>query len=365
MKHSPIYAALVIAFTSLLIASHAVADEKQAALPDADMVLTRIAFGSCARQNTPQPIWHTIVDAKPQLFLFIGDNIYGDSEDMNVLRSKYAQLAAKPGYKKLLEFCPVQATWDDHDFGVNDGGVEYPKKKESQKVFLEFYKEPKNSPRWNREGVYMANTYGIEGKRVQIILLDTRYFRSSLKRVAKRPKGRGPYVDDNDPAKTMLGEAQWKWLEKTLREPAELRIIASSVQVVPHAHGWEYWQNFPLERKRLFKLIGDTKANGVIFISGDRHHAEISKLPTDNAENGAGYPMIDVTSSSLNTPGGKGNFGERNDHRLGDNFGQVNFATFDIDWSKSDPEVQTHIRDIKGNPVRSLTTKLSELKAKK
>lgn len=331
---------------------------------DDDAVLTRIAFGSCARQNTPQPIWHTIAAAKPQLFLFIGDNIYGDTEDMDRLRFKYAQLAAKPGYKKMLETVPLLATWDDHDFGVNDGGVEYPMKKESQKVFLDFYKEPKDSPRWNREGVYLAKTFGPKGKRVQVILLDTRYFRSALKKVAKRPKGRGPYVDDNDTSKTMLGEAQWKWLEKTLREPAEIRIVASSVQVVPQSHGWEYWQNFPHERKRLFKLIGDTKANGVIMISGDRHHAEISKLPTDNAENGAGYPMIDVTSSSLNTPGGRGNFGERNDHRLGDNFGQVNFATFDIDWKKDDPVVHTQIRDINGKPVLSLTTKLSELKKK-
>ncbi len=345
--------ALVLGVWSLVLSSAAQADEQT--------VLTRIAFGSCARQNIPQPIWHTIADAKPQLFLFIGDNIYGDTEDMDRMRAKYAQLGAKPGYQKLLKHCKLLATWDDHDYGVNDGGAEYPKKKESQQVFLEFYKEPKDSPRWKREGVYLAQTFGPKGKRVQVILLDTRYFRSKLKRAPKRPKGRGPYIDDDDTNKTMLGEAQWKWLGEQLRKPAELRIIASSIQVVPQHHGWEYWQNFPHERRRLFKLIGDTKANGVVFISGDRHHAEISRLPADDKENGAGYPLIDVTSSSLNQAGG-GNFRERNDHRLGDNFGQLNFATIDIDWTKSNPAVQFDIRDIKGKAVRSLGVRLSELR---
>ncbi len=149
--------------------------------------LSRIALGSCARQNQPQPIWDAIVAAKPELFLFLGDNIYGDSKDMNVLRGKYDELAAKPGFQKLLATCPILATWDDHDYGADDVGVEYPMKVESQKLFLDFFNEPTNSPRRKRESVYDAKVFGPVGRRVQIILLDTRYFRGPLK-----PKPRVP-----------------------------------------------------------------------------------------------------------------------------------------------------------------------------
>ncbi len=142
---------------------------------------TRIALGSCARQNQPQPIWDTIVGAQPGLFLFLGDNIYGDSKDMNVLRERYALLAAKPGLQKLRDTCPILATWDDHDYGADHAGVEYPMQVESQKVFLDFFKEPTDSPRRQREGVYDAKLFGPVGQRVQIIVLDTRYFRGPLK----------------------------------------------------------------------------------------------------------------------------------------------------------------------------------------
>ena len=114
--------------------------------------LERITFGSCAKQDKPQPIWDAVVALRPERFLFIGDNIYGDSADMNVLRTKYALLGAQPGFQKLRQTCPVLATWDDHDFGVNDGGSWYPKKVESQRIMLDFFGVPADSPRRAREG---------------------------------------------------------------------------------------------------------------------------------------------------------------------------------------------------------------------
>ena len=101
---------------------------------------------------------------------------------MAVLKAKYEKAAAVPGYQKLLKTCPVLATWDDHDYGKNDAGVEYPQKDQSQQLFLDFYGIPKDSPRRTQKGVYDSVTYGPEGKRVQIIVLDLRYFRSPLKR---------------------------------------------------------------------------------------------------------------------------------------------------------------------------------------
>ena len=166
----------------------AIVPAAKAAVPPAALPLSRIAFGSCATQARPQPIWDAVVATRPELTLLLGDNIYGDTLDMDVMRAKYAKLAAMPGFQLLRKTCPILATWDDHDLGANDAGGDYPKKDESQKVFLDFFGDPADSPRRHRPGVYDAKVFGPEGKRVQVIMLDTRYFRSPLKTESSRSK---------------------------------------------------------------------------------------------------------------------------------------------------------------------------------
>ena len=318
--------------------------------------LRRIAFGSCAHQERPQPIWETIVGTKPELFLFLGDNIYGDTEDMDLMKAKYGKLAAMPGYQKLLKTCPILATWDDHDYGANDAGAGYPKKVESQRLFLDFF-NVKDTARRTREGVYHAETFGPPGQRVQVILLDTRYHRSPLqKKAGKTPQGVGPYEANNDPKTTILGEAQWRWLEDQLRQPAEIRLIGSSIQVVAEDHGWEKWMNFPHERERLFKLIRDTKAAGVLFLSGDRHLGELSLM-----DGGAGYPMYDLTSSGLNQASKIWRRQEENRHRVATmNYGD-HFGFIAIDWDRNDPRISMQIRDEEGEIVLQQKVGLSRL----
>lgn len=337
----------------------------------ADEPLSRIAFGACAKQDKPQPIWDAVVATQPQRFLFLGDNIYGDTEDMKVLWEKWQLLGNQPGYQKLKQACPVLATWDDHDYGANDAGVEYPKKKESQQLFLDFFDVPKDDPRRSREGVYSSHLIGPPGKRVHIILLDARYFRSPLKtgfQPGEPGEGyRGKYAPNTDPGVTVLGETQWKWLEEQLKVPAEVRIIGSGVQVVPDEHGSEIWGNFPTERARLFRLIKQTGATGVVILSGDRHLSEISRLPADHPL-GVGYPLYDVTSTSLNAP--SGNFtpagvrfaNEINSYRVGLTYFDTNFGAINIDWSQPDPVLRLQIRDEKGGVVLQQRLQLSQLR---
>jgi alkaline phosphatase D len=317
--------------------------------------ISRIAFGSCAHQERDQPIWEPILRTKPELFLFIGDNIYADTEDMDVMRAKYKKLGDKPGYKKLLAACPVLATWDDHDYGRDDAGAEYPKKKESQEAFLDFFGIAKDSPRRKQEGVYHSEVFGPAGKRVQIILLDTRYHRTALKKDLKRPKNIGQYVPVEDENATILGAAQWKWLEQQLKVPAEVRLVCSSIQVVAEDHGFEKWMNIPKERAKLYGLIRDTKASGVIFLSGDRHLAELSMME------GAGYPLFDLTSSGLNQGNKRWRALETNKHRvatmnMGDNYGLVK-----IDWEKTDPVISLEIHDDEGDVIIRRKVPLSRL----
>lgn len=273
----------------------------------------------------------------PQVFLLIGDNIYADTEDIDLMRRKYAQLGAVEGFQRLRSRCRLLATWDDHDYGVNDGGAEYPQRDASERAFLDFFNDPPESPRRQRPGVYAAYRFGPPDRVVQIILLDTRYFRGPLRR------GERGYVPNDDPRSTMLGEPQWQWLAEQLRQPAQLRIVASSIQVVPEDHPYEKWMNLPLERERLFRLIRECDARGVVFVSGDRHLAELSVM-----DGGVGYPLYDLTSSGLNCAARGWRPQEINRHRVatmnwGDNFGLVT-----IDWQGDEPLVGLEIRDVDG-----------------
>ena len=315
---------------------------------ETDKIIERIACGSCAHQGRNQIIWDPIVAEKPNLFLFCGDNIYGDTDDMTVMREKYELLGAQPGYQKLLETCPVLAVWDDHDYGLNDAGAEYEQKVESEAEFHRFFKTPDDAPSRTWPGTYESNLYGPEGKRVHIIRLDTRYFRSALKKLPKRGSD-GPYDRVTDKSATMLGDAQWKWLGEQLKVPADLRVIVSSIQVIPEDHRWELWANMPHERDRILELIGEKQAKNVVFVSGDRHMAEISALKTTDSKS-PGFPVYELTSSGMTHAGG-GKKGEKNRHRVSEtNFQSRNYGMIRVDWETRNVNLEVH--DVEGQLVQ-------------
>ncbi len=320
----------------LLLSLHA-----QAQVHD-DRPLTRIAFGSCFDQMLSPDIWTTVVNAKPDVFVMLGDNVYADAtKDLAIKRVAYDQLAAIPAFETLRSSATLLATWDDHDYGVNDAGGEYPDKALSQQILLDFLREKPDAPRRARQGVYEAYTFGPEAQRVQIILLDTRYHRSALTRDS------GVYQPNRDPQATVLGEAQWTWLESQLQQPAQVRVIASSIQVIPEEHRFEKWANFPLQRERLLQLLSQTKSRHVVLISGDRHFAEISRLDLP-ASKGSLY---EVTSSSMNRPGTIA--AEPNRHRVGSLANIANFGLIELTHPRdaADPNITLRILDAKGQPA--------------
>ncbi len=329
-------------------------------------VVSRVAFGSCADQDKPLPIFDAMAAAKPELLVLLGDTIYADLDKSRrvtteVIQEKYDTLAKLPGWQKLKGQCPILATWDDHDYGKNDGGAEWPLKVESQRLFHDFFGTPADSPRRKQEGVYHAATFGPEGKRLQVILLDMRYFRSPLEsgRAANiAPYGmiRKPYVPTEAPGATFLGDAQWKWLEDQLRQPADVRLIGSSIQLLSDEHPFEKWGNIPAERARLFALLRSTGANGVVVLSGDRHLGELSLSTAD-----IGYPLYDLTASGFNQGADQWRACEPNRHRVaampfGDHFGLI-----DINWSAA-LTVSLQLRDTAGEIVLRQTVPVRLLK---
>lgn len=315
--------------------------------------LARVAFGCCADQDKPCPIWQSILDAKPELLVLLGDTIYADLDKSKpvtpeVIKSKYDMLDRVEPFRKLKATVPLIGMYDDHDYGKNDGDATWPLKDEAQRLMLDFYGVPADSPRRARKGCYHAEVYGPPGKRVQVILLDGRYYRTPLKKGEVDPRTRvAAYVPTTDPAATMLGEDQWAWLAEQLRQPAELRLIGSGVQVLPDEHPFEKWANYPRERERLYRLIRDTRANGVVILSGDRHLAELSVTTS-----AVGYPLYDVTSSGFNQATLSWRPPEPNRYRVaavpyGNNFGVVG-----IDWAAAGgPRVSLEIRDEAGETL--------------
>ncbi|MEE2936350.1 MAG: alkaline phosphatase D family protein [Planctomycetota bacterium] len=322
--------------------------------PVESQALTKILFGSCIKQDRPMPILQTIVQQHPDLFIFLGDNIYADTVDMNQMRAKYARLNANLSFKQLIQSIPVMATWDDHDYGANDAGADYSRRAESEQIFLDHWGEPAGTARRTRPGVYDAKIFGPPGKRVQVILLDTRYFRGPLTKGERRVGG--PYVPSAMPDVTMLGDQQWRWLDAQLKQPAELRIIASSIQCVAEAAGQETWSNLPKQRQQLFDRIANNGANGVVILSGDRHWAELSVTRMQTS-----YPIYDLTSSSLNQIHARGTPTENQYRALPKTYHLENYGAILIDWEKANPEIHLQILDQSGTPQIEKILRLSEL----
>ncbi|SEB35379.1 alkaline phosphatase D [Tenacibaculum sp. MAR_2009_124] len=251
-----------------------------------------IAFGSCNDQNKTNPFWENIMEQSPNLWIWGGDTIYADTDNMEKMRLLYEQQKNNIEYSAFTQSIPILGTWDDHDYGVNDGGEEFEKKQESQQLFLDFLNVPANSPRRKREGIYHSKIFKTPDGTIKVILLDTRYFRSPLTKSKEKNKRYQP----NKNGGTILGLQQWKWLNNELNtNVSDFTILVSSIQILSAEHGFEKWANFPTETDKLFSLIKKSKSKNIIFLSGDRHISEFSTLQLNSLK----YPLIDFTSSGL------------------------------------------------------------------
>lgn len=333
-------------------------------LPADDAVITKVLLGSCLdEEKGPSAALMSLADENADLFLMVGDNVYGDRDgraytnnqaDLDELKESFADLAAREDFQKVRASVPMMVAWDDHDFGANDAGKEFPFRGLAERIHEVFWGlEGEDVGQW--PGTYYSRTFGPEGQRTQVIMLDTRFFRSGLTPTDEwGVKGKERYLPaPSGSMQDMLGAAQWTWLENQLQEPADIRLIASSIQVMPTAHGFEAWATMPDERQRLFDLIDKSEATGVIFLSGDRHTAflyeEADILP---------YAANELTASSLNVSF-RNESDEVDARQLGDGFAPENYGTVDIDWAGK--EVVLKIKNNAGETVRKNTIEFAAI----
>lgn len=295
----------------------------------------KIAFGSCARQTSKEQLWSEIVQQNPNLWMWIGDNVYADTHNMDSLRRDYAVQKSHPDYQRLIKLAPVIGTWDDHDYGANDGGKFYSKKDESKEELLRFLDVPADAEVRKHTGVYQSYTFGQAEKSLKIILLDTRYFRDTLQQHPKKKRKR--YLPNT--RGDILGGEQWAWLEKELTaSTASVHIIASSIQFLANDHGFEKWGNFPKARKRMLKLLAKTQPSATLFVSGDRHIAEVSKRTVK----GLPYPLYDFTSSGLTHTWNQASQ-EKNKLRVGKSVIKKNYGLISIRWQNQKPSITLQV----------------------
>ena len=311
---------------------------------DRSQPLTRIAFGSCNHQEKPQPQWEVLRQSEPDLWVWLGDNIYADTEDMAVMKAKYDLQFDRPGYAAFRQAVPIIGTWDDHDYGLNGGNKKYPMKRESQQLLLDFLEVPTGDVRRSREGAYAAYVFGPPGRRVKFILLDNRYF-------SDRPGRRSD----------ILGKRQWKFLQEELgNNTAQFTFIGGGTQMLAVDHGYDHWAEYPRSRKRLLDEIRASEQGGVVLLSGDRHIHEISMVNDETVR----YPLFDFTASGL-THSYRRLKAEKNRYRVGPFLNEPGLGLIVIDWDRDDPMVSLRARDMKNRVRVRFDTTLSTLQPNK
>ena len=271
--------------------------------------LLRVAFGSCNKHEKSQDYWNNIYTyfnsengpGYPDVWIWAGDIVYADTESFNHLERAY-QKVKRSEYNTFVQGCKsskcsIVGVWDDHDFGdnnlVGDLGPIKPEdspfrdltKPQRKAALVDFLGEPTRSKIGGRDQIYTAHNYKRDGVLIRVLLLDLRYDRQKPGENAK-----------------IMHDQQWGWLrDHLLDDDVDLHLIVSSTQVLRSDPKKDTWGLYPKQREKLLKLIGETRAQGVVLLTGDIHAAEISRLGEAEETNyGINFPLYEITSSGLN-----------------------------------------------------------------
>ena len=320
--------------------------------------------GSCNYVNEPiydrpgkpyggdSSIFQAMALEKSDFMLWLGDNWYTRDVDYNSnwgLWYRASHDRGIPILQPLLKAMPQYAIWDDHDFGPNDIGREFVLKEESRKVFSSYWANPSYGE--DGKGIYTKISFSD----ADIFMLDDRTWRS-----AERMED-SLYGQPN-PIKRMFGVQQMEWLKNALAgSSATFKIIATGSQVLNPLSPFDCFRRFPLEYYDLMNFIRDEKINGVLFLTGDRHHSEVIKI-----EGLVNYPLFDITASPLTA--GTHVFGEsekNNPYRVFGLDQKQNYAHISVTGKPRERILTVKYKGLKGEHLGEWSVKEGELRKNK
>lgn len=359
----------------------------------------KVYLGSCAYLNDPR--WdrpgksygggESIFDAiaasaaaevRPNLMLWLGDNLYfreTDYESPWAMNARYRISRSHPALQSLLRATRHYAIWDDHDYGPNNGGRAFEFKAESAALFQRYWANPSHGLA-DLPGVFTRFSF----LDADFFLLDDRTYRADDRTVepedetswwreirdwaigsnqwsrllGRRYLGGGPaWLGEN---KTLFGAAQLDWLKQGLiGSTATFKIVVSGSQLFNDANAFEGWQNFKGEREAFVEWLGLQKVEGVLFLSGDRHHTELIRR-----ERKQDYPLYELTCSPLTAGAGVAEAERENPQRLpGTLVERRNYCTLEAAGKAEDRALILRAHDGDGHVLWERRLAASELKA--
>jgi alkaline phosphatase D len=251
-----------------------------------------------------------------------------------------------PVLQNFLKAMPHLAVWDDHDYGPNDVGKNYILKETSREVFKNYWLN--KSYGMNGEGIYTMYSHGD----VDIFLLDDRWWRSD-------DRMRDSVNGQPNPDKRMYGEQQLTWLRNSLLySTATFKIIVTGSQALNPASAYDKWSRFPAEYNEFMSFIRENRINGVLFLSGDRHHSEVIKVNRPGT-----YSLYDITSSPLTS--GTHEFApqeQNNPYRVFGLSGKQNYSRFTISGPEKSRKLTVHFLGVKGESLGTWSITEADLK---
>lgn len=310
--------------------------------------------GSCAYFNQPaydrpgtpygsdSVIFEAMAKEKADFMLWLGDNWYTREVDFFSAYGLYYRPSRDRATKvlqPLLKAMPQYAIWDDHDYGWDNSEKSFPLKETSRKVFSTYWCNPSYGE--NGEGIYTRITWND----VDIFMLDDRWFRSND---AMKDSING----QPNPGKRMYGPQQMEWLKNALLQSNEngdisFRIIATGSQVLNSMSPKDCFYHYPAEFNELMQFLRDNNINGVVFLTGDRHHSEIIKT-----ERSGTYPLYDITASSFTAGISKTTGAEKtNPNRVTPEIDEHNYARISFSGEKQKRVMKVEFMNIKGEKL--------------
>lgn len=310
--------------------------DKRFRTPPSRSGTVRIGFGSCCmfREDPEQPIWRAVADCAPDQFLWLGDNVYADTDDYRVLCENYRQQRNVASLQPVLSNISHVAIWDDHDYGINDGDGSFVGKHASLQAFKAYWA----NPAYGLSGV-PGTFFKFSAGDIDFLMLDVRYHRENSS---------GQLGD----RATLLGAEQRAWLKSALKDSrAVFKVIASGCAWArTKGPGSDTWFGHLSERTEIFEFIREEQIGGCVFLSGGPHVGELNCVPW--SERG-GYDYYDLVSSGLAKRQGHASWLERRPEiRVRQvYFGGNNFGLLEFDTTSSEPQLTFTLRDVVNRSV--------------